>query len=151
MIVEPPVIRGCKPPINKGLYDSMLDQMRAVGQRAVLHLRSLGNVLPTGVVDQVEHLHDDPVHERRKTVRFEDSSILVVVEGLDCPGTVMKDHSPNGMAILLPCPTGEGTVMRIRIPPKPDGQWILVQVRYCRREGDIWVAGCEVLSNQPMI
>ena len=105
MILEPPVIRGCKPAINKGLYDSMLDQMRAVGHRAVLHLRSLSNVLPTGVIDQVEHLHEDPVHERRKTVRFEDSSIPVVVKGhrLSWNGDEGPQSKRHGNLAPMPC------------------------------------------------
>jgi hypothetical protein len=151
MVVETPEIRGCKPSIKKGAYDSMLDQMREVAQRTVLGLRRLSNLLPTGVVEQVEHLHEDPIHERRKTVRFNDAAIPVAVEGLDCLETVIKDHCPKGIAICLPCPAGEGTVMRIRIPPGLAGQWVLVAVKHCRKEGDKWVAGCEVLSEQHLI
>ncbi len=151
MIEEPPDIVDCKPSINKGIYDLMLDQMREVADRTVLHLRSLSNLLPIGVVEQVEHLHEDPVHERRKTVRFKDAAIPVTVEGLGSQEVAMKNHCPKGMAILLPCPVGEGTVMRVRIPPGHGGPWVLVEVKYCRREDDRWVAGCEVLGNQSLI
>src|ERR1700733_8351055 len=103
-MVEEPPDPGSKPFGNKGLYDQMLDQVRELAQQAVLRLRSLSNLLPTGVIEQVEHLHEDPVHERRETVRFNDSPIPVTVEEMDSLETAMKDHSPKGMAILLPVP-----------------------------------------------
>jgi len=151
MPVEPPVFQGSRSSINEGLYEQILDQTREMAQKAVTNLRELSSLLPAGVVEQVELLHDDPVQERRKAARLSDSSIPVLIQTLECLGTAMKDHSPTGMALFLPCPAGVGTLLQVRVPKEPDGPWVLVEVKYCRRQGKMWVAGCELLSEQPPI
>ena len=64
----------------------------------------------------------------------------------------MKDHSPTGLAVLLPCPAGVGTILRVRVPPEiARDDWVTVEVKYCRKEGDHWIAGCELLDKQSPI
>ena len=88
--------------------------------------------------------------------RVSDASIRVPIRIADAPGppdeVPMRDHCPTGMAILLPCPAGVGTILRLRMPPEfGDGGWVTVEVKHCRKEGAKWLAGCELLSAQPLL
>lgn len=145
--------RGHEPGLSEDLYGQMLDRTREVGDKAIDRLRGLGDRLPGGLVEQVERLHDDPTHERRKAARVADPPLAVAVHMEErsgrTEGTAMKDHSPMGLAVLLPCPAGVGTLLRIRLPTS--GAWVTVEVKHCRKEGAGWVAGCELLENQPLI
>jgi len=135
-------------------YDRILGEARAVSGKAIERLRELSNQLPDGVIEQVERLRENPAGERRKAVRVDDHSLSVVVTATDLQTdeTAVKDHCPTGLAVLLPCPAGVGTVLRVRMPPKfGGGGWVSVEVRYCRKEGDAWVAGCELLVEQTPI
>jgi hypothetical protein len=145
--------RAPGPDFPAELYRRMLDETREMADKALDRLRELSNQLPDGVLEQVERLHEDPTHERRKAARVSDLSIPVAVQIVDLAGvtegTAMKDHCPTGLAVLLPCPAGVGTLLRVRLPKLGQAEWVSVEVRYCRRQGDRWVAGCELLSNQP--
>ena len=139
--------------LSEGIYGRMLDKTREVANKALDRLRGLSDQLPVGMVEQVERLHEDPTHERRKTTRVNDASIRVTIQIAGLPDTtgemVMQDHCPMGMAVLLPCPAGVGTVLRLRMPPKlGNGGWMTVEVKHCRKEGKGWIAGCELLSEQ---
>jgi len=135
-------------------YERILNEARAVSGKAVERLRELSNDLPDGVIEKVQRLHDNPTGERRKSVRVDDHSLSVLVTATDLqPGeTAVKDHCPTGLAVVLPCPAGVGTVLRVRMPPNFGGEgWVSVEVRYCRKEGNSWVAGCELLGEQTPI
>jgi len=152
MSAEKPDRRPSGP--GERLYGRILDEARGLSDKALGRLRELSSELPGGVIEQVERLHDDPVGERRKSVRVDDHSLAVAVVAADLPaeGTAVKNHCPAGLAILLPCPAGVGTVLRVRMPPELGGAgWVSVQVRYCRKEANGWVAGCELLGEQPPI
>jgi len=143
------------PEFDEVIYNRLLDKTRGVADKALNRLRELSDQLPAGTVEQVERLHDNPVKERRKAARVKDSSIPVAVQMVDIPGeggTAIKDHCPTGMAILLPCPAGPGTILRLRMPPEFGGkEWMTVEVKYCRKTEEGWVAGCELLSEQAPI
>jgi len=140
--------------LREDIYDRLLGEIREVSSRALDRLRELGEQLPDGVVEQVERLHADPTHERRKATRVNDLSIPVAVAAAGLPAGMgalgMKDHGLRGLAVLLPCPAGVGTVLRVRLPAEiGGGGWVMVEVKHCRREGKAWVAGCELLDDQP--
>ena len=126
-------------------------ETREVADKALDRLRELSNQLPRGVVEQVERLHENPAHERRKAARVSDASLSVLVQAADVPGAaglVVQDHGPAGLAILLPCPAGEGTFLRVRLPPQlGGGGWVTVEVKYCRKVEGGWHAGCELLGD----
>ena len=141
---------------GQALYDRLWEKTREVADKALDRLRDLGNKLPNGVLEQIERLHDDPESERRKATRVGDSSIPVEVQEVNQANTsdpsALKDHGPTGLAVRLPCPTGVGTHLRIRMPQEMGGRgWVTVEVKYCRKEAEGWIAGCELLSNQPPI
>jgi len=143
-------------PFREGLYHLLLEETREVADRALDRLRDLSKQLPSGALEQVERLHDDPVHERRKAARVGEASLTVAVRREGSPeggeGSTVKDRCPTGMAVLLPCPAGVGTLLRVRMPPEVGaGGWVTVEVRYCRREGEAWVVGCELLRDQPLL
>src|SRR5262249_29165922 len=106
-------------------------------------------------VEHVERLHQDPLAERRKAARLADGPVPVAVRWEALPdeaGGMVRDHCPTGLAVLLPCPAGVGTVLRVRMPAEMGGGgWVTVEVRYCRKEAGGWVAGCELVSNQSPI
>jgi len=134
------------------LYERALEEARQVSDKALARLRALGDDLPPGLVAQVERLHDDPVAERRKAARvsYPEVPAAVVLSGVESDA-VVRDHSPAGVAVLLPCPAGEGTVLRVRVPPALGGpRWVVVEVKHCHREGRGWVAGCELLDGGPI-
>jgi len=142
------------PCLTEEIYDQMLDETREVASKALNRLRGLGEHLPGGVVEQIERLHQNPGRERRKTARVKDEAIPVTVRaaGLPARGTALKDHCPTGMAVVLPCPAGVGTFLRVRVSSEyGEDRWVAVEVKYCRKEGEGWVAGCELLGNQPPI
>jgi len=143
------------PRLNAGVYEQMLDNTREVADKALARLRGLSDQLPGGAIEHVERLHDNPVSERRKAARLNDPSIPVAVQAInlqtDNGETLMKDHCPSGLAVLMPCPAGVGTVIRVRMPEQlGDGGWVSVEVKYCRKEGERWVAGCELLDQGPL-
>jgi len=136
---------------NEVLYQRMMDEAREVSDKAVQRLRDLGGALPSGTVEQVERLHRDPLGERRKVARLSDPPLPVSVRATDLPpvgGSALRNHSPLGLAVLLPCPAGEGTLLRVRLPPDLGVGWVTVEVKYCRREEGGWLAGCELLAEQ---
>jgi hypothetical protein len=137
--------------VYKGLLDLVLDETREVGNKAVLHLRQLSTDLPSGVVEQIEQMHQDPAHERRTVARLQGTSTPATVQGLEGQPTAVKDRSPMGIALHLPSPVNVGSILRVRVHPERDGEWILVEVKHCSREGDEWVAGCELLPGQPAL
>ncbi|HYT90499.1 MAG TPA: hypothetical protein VEL76_17465 [Gemmataceae bacterium] len=138
------------------VYTRILDETQEVADKALDRLRMLGNQLPAGMIEQVERLRKDPAHERRKTVRVNDLSIPVAVQIANLAEatdrTALKDHCPTGLAVLLPCPAAVGTILRVRMPAHlGGGGWVTVEVKYCRRAGEEWIAGCELLDEQPPI
>lgn len=135
--------------------EQMLEQAREVSDKALERLREVAEQLPEGALEHIERLHRDPTSERRKAARLADGPLPVAVR-LDVPvdetGGLVRDHCPTGLSVLLPCPVGVGTVLHVRIPPElGGGGWVAVEVRYCRKEADGWVAGCELVGNQPPI
>jgi hypothetical protein len=141
------------PGLTQEIQNRMLDETHKVGQKAIDRLRQLSNELPSGVVEQIERLHGDPARERRMTSRVSDSSIPISIHAVGLPraagGTAMINHCPAGMAILLPYHAEVGTLLSVRIPLELGaGGWVTVEVRYCRKEGPRWVAGCELLDDQ---
>jgi len=142
--------------LSEGMRDKLLVEARQVGRETLRRMRSLSNQLPAGVVEQLEQLHYSPTRERRKATRVADESVPVCVQIVDQSesegAAKVKDHCPTGLAVLLPCPAGEGVVLRVRMPPElGDGGWVSVEVRHCRREKEGWVAGCALLTDQPPI
>jgi PilZ domain len=152
MTSEPPDGRAALPAgLSEDIFRRMLDEAREVGDKVLARLRELGGQLPEGTVEQVERLHYDPTHERRKTARVSDQSLPVAVQVAGQAGatnpTAIKDHSPTGLAVVLPCPAGVGTLLRVRM--HPGDTWVTVEVKHCHKEGAGWVAGCELLGEQP--
>jgi len=136
------------------MRDQLITHAREVSDRAIDRLRRLARQLPEGAVEHVVRLHEDPTAERRKAARLPDGSIPVAVQPEALTGEtdgVVRDHCPTGLAVLLPCPAGVGTLLRVRMPPEFGGDWVSVEVRHCRREADGWVAGCELVGSQPPI
>jgi hypothetical protein len=138
--------------VCEDVYGRLLEDVRDVSDRTLDRLRLLGDDLPLGLVEQLDRLHDDPARERRKSVRVADDSAPVWVRAARLPDgsgvPAVKDHSPTGLAVLLPCPAGVGSVLHVRLPPELGGdKWVAVEVKHCRREGDGWLAGCEILPD----
>ena len=152
MSEQRPAERGSPPELTEQIRDRILADTRGLADRALERLRGLGAALPAGAADQVRRIRDDPGRERRKSPRLCDPPLTVTVHTADpaAPDSAapLRDHSPTGLAVVLPCPAGEGTVLHLR---SPQGQWVAVVVRHCRREGGGWVAGCELLDGQPPI
>jgi len=138
---------GPDPWLSVDVCGQMLDETREVASKALDRLRRLSDCLPGGVIEQLEQLHKDPAHERRRTARVQAGSLPLAVQLPDLPAAPgqagIRDHSPRGVAVVLPCPAGVGTLLRIRVPP--ECAWLTVEVKHCRREGGHWVAGCELL------
>src|SRR5262249_15013999 len=138
--------------LDEGLRAQLLEQAKEVSDKALKRLRGVAEQLPQGAVEHVERLHQDPAAERRKAARLADESLPVAVRWEALPNQasgVVRDPCPTGLAVLLPCPAGVGTVLRVRIPAEMGGGgWVTVEVRYCRKEAGGWVAGCELVSNQ---
>jgi hypothetical protein len=134
------------------VYGRLLEDVRDFSDRVLDRLRGLGNELPAGLVEQVERLRGGPSRDRRAAVRVPDGPVPVGVRvpGLPEGGAppALKDRSPTGLALLLPCPAHVGAVLRVRLPPELGG-WVAAEVRHCRREGRGWVAGCELLCHCP--
>jgi len=131
-----------------------MEQVREVADKALDRLRDLADQLPKGVVEHIERLHDDPTSERRKSVRVGDDSlpVSICVPDETSEAGMVKDHCPTGLAVLVPCPTGVGTVLRVRMPAElGGGGWVTVEVKHCRKAAGGWVAGCELLGDQPPI
>src|SRR5688500_15195866 len=104
-------------------HERVLEEAREVSGKALERLRGLAGELPEGAVAHVERLHADPAVERRKAARLGDRSVPVAVRlepHRDESGAV-KDHCPTGLAVLLPCPAGVGTVLRVRMPEEQGG------------------------------
>jgi hypothetical protein len=141
--------------LDVAVREQVLEQAREVGDKALERLRGVAEQLPQGALDHVERLHQGPTAERRKAARLSDGAIPVAVHWEAIPngaGGAVRDHCPTGLAVLLPCPAGVGTLLHVRIPPEMgDIGWVSVEVRYCRKEKGGWVAGCELVSNQPPI
>jgi len=134
--------------------ERVLEEARAVSEKALERLRGLASQLPEGAVEHVERLHRDPAAERRRAARLADSPLPVAVRlgALHDETGAVRDHCPTGMAVLLPCPAGVGTVLRVRMPDGlGGGGWVSVEVRHCRKVEGGWVAGCELVGNQPPI
>jgi hypothetical protein len=145
--------RAPNPALCVEVFSRLLNETRGVSEKALARLRKLGDQLPDGMVEQVEQLHDDPSQDRRKAVRVPDEAVPVSLEVAEvsgaADGAVMKDHCPAGLAVRLPCPAGVGTVLHVRMPPELGGDgWVTVEVKHCRREGDGWLAGCEIQGKQ---
>lgn len=135
--------------------ERVMEQAKEVGNRALNRLRGLARQLPEGALEYIERLHEDPVAERRKAARLSDRSIPVAVRPeavLDETGGAVRDHSPTGLGVLLPCPAGVGTLLRVCMPAHlGGGGWVTVEVKHCRKEAAGWVAGCELIGDRPPI
>ncbi len=151
MSEERPDVREFDRLVNKGLFDLVLDETREVGNKAVLHLRRLSTDLPNDVIDQIEQMHQDPAHERRKVARLRGVLTPATVQGLEDKRTAVKDRSPMGMALRLPFRVEAGSILHVWVHPERHGEWLLIEVKHCSREGDGWVVGCELLGGQPAI
>src|SRR4051794_24452145 len=144
-------IEGDEAAPGGAVREQVMEEARGVAERALERLRGLSGELPEGAVEQVERLHRDPASERRKAARLGDAPLPVSVRLGPLPGGTegaVRDHSPSGLSVLLPCPAGVGTVLRLRLPEQMGG-WVTVEVRHCRREAGGWVAGCELAPGQP--
>jgi len=138
---------------GEDVREGMLEEARDVSRQAIQRLRELSGQLPGGALEHVERLHKDPSAERRKAARLGDGSIPVAVRAgsLHDEGGSVRDHCPTGLGVVLPCPAGVGTILRVLLPPEMGGGWVTVEVKYCRKEPGGWVAGCELVGNQPPI
>src|SRR6188768_3849594 len=115
---------------GEGARERMLEEARDVSRQAIERLRELSSQLPGGALEHVERLHRDPSAERRKAARLGDGSIPVAVRAgsLRDEGGSVKDHCPTGLAVVLPCPAGVGTILRVLLPPEMGGAWVTVEV-----------------------
>jgi hypothetical protein len=139
--------------LDEGLRERVMVRAREVAGKALMRLRGLADQLPDGALEYVERLHEDPAAERRKAARLADRSIPVAVrlEILLNENGVVIDHCPTGLAVLLPCPAAVGTFLRVRMPTEMGGGWVSVEVKYCRKDTAGWLAGCELVGEQPPI
>src|SRR4051812_88344 len=76
--------------LGEEVRSRILEHTREVVANALSRLRGLSSQLPAGVLEQVERLHSDPAHERRKAARLEDSSAPVAVQA---PGLPEADNT----------------------------------------------------------
>ena len=140
---------------GEGDRERVMEEAREVSGKALQRLRDLAGRLPDGALEHVERLHECPTAERRKAARLADGSIAVAVRPEARPdetGGAVRDHCPTGLAVLLPCPAGVGALLRVRLPAElGGGGWTTVEVKHCRREAGGWVAGCELIGDQPPI
>ncbi len=135
--------------IIKQIRDLLLKETRGVASNAVTRLRQLRSLLPAGVVEQVEKIYQNPGQERRNSLRLADSASQVKLQVDNYPGAALKDHNLTGMAIFLPCQAEVGTILHCRTAQAIDQGCTLLEVKHCHKEGEGWVAGCEILSERP--
>jgi hypothetical protein len=137
--------------LRSELRERVLLEAQEAADKALERLLGVADELPASAVDYVKSLHDNPAAERRKTVRMaDDQAGSVVVSPFNGPSEVGEviDRCPTGLAVMLPCPAGVGTILLVRMPGGIEGgPWLSVEVKYCRKEAGGWVAGCEVVSD----
>jgi hypothetical protein len=134
-------------------YTLLLQELHAVADDILGRLRDLRGDLPGGLVEEVERLYRAPERDRRRTVRVTDPPLHVTVKADGLPeggDTAVRDHCPRGLAVRLPCPAAPGSFLRVRLPLELGGSdWVTVEVKHCRKEEEGWIAGCELLAEQP--
>src|SRR4051794_9706017 len=98
MSMNDPHERPPDPVRGEALFNRLLRKTRKVADNALDRLRGLSSQLPSGAVEQVERLHENPTHERRKAARLSDSSIPVAVQRAEPTDAAdeasVKDHCP---------------------------------------------------------
>ena len=139
-------------------YSFLLDEAEGVAGNAVSRLRRLRDRYPSDVsgrlIDELERAHANPDGERRRGVRLGGAPTPAEVRTDPSPLTTAQvvDRSAGGLRLRVIHPLPEGLVVGVRVPAGADDlAWFPVQVRYCRRDGDTWVAGCEYVAERPKI
>lgn len=136
-------------------YSFLLDEAEGVAGNAVGRLRRLGDRYPSDVpaplIDALERAHTNPSDERRRGVRLGGSLTPAEVRADPTPMAPAQvvDRSAGGLRLRVSRPLPVGFVVGVRVTA--DGRWFPVQVRYCRPDGDGWVAGCEYMAERPKI
>ena len=139
-------------------YSFLLDEAEGVAGNAVSRLRRLGDRYPSDVpaplIDELERAHTNPDSERRSGVRLGGSATPAEVCTDPSPRTPAQvvDRSAGGVRLRVTRPLPVGSVVGVRVPAEADNRrWFPVQVRYCRRNGDGWEAGCEFVGERPTL
>jgi hypothetical protein len=139
---------------HKGLYESILERVHALGTqslRRLWRLRAQFPDLPREAINCLEQARLDPPHgasvpnrDRRGAPRFPaQRATVLLAEGRspDSQAGVLLDWSWDGMRILAPSAYDVGTVLRIlSAAPEPT---VSVMVCSCLRCEDGWALGCE--------